>query len=164
VRMERADARNVKVVWRLCSRVPFIGRGRLAGAEKERSRRRPVEINGVAVLSLESAPRGRGNGGAAPLQKGRWRRRGIGRGGSARRDGSRPDGRRRLGRPRKGDEGGVGRDGPEWSGGPNATWAGAERKKKRDGPQGRLGRNDFWAALIKRKRFSDFDSRNNIQI
>jgi hypothetical protein len=27
VRVERADARNGKVVWRQCSRVPFIGRG-----------------------------------------------------------------------------------------------------------------------------------------
>jgi hypothetical protein len=147
-----------------CSWVLYIGRGWLAEAAEERSQWRPVEFNGAAVLSLESTPRGRGNGGATPLQKGKWRRRGIGRGGGARRDGSRPDGRRRLGRPRKGDEGGAGRDGPEWSGGPNATWAGAERKKKRDGPQGRLGRNDFWAALIKRKKFSDFDSRNNIQI
>jgi hypothetical protein len=34
--------------------------------------------------------------------------------------------------------------GPKWPGGPNATWAGAETKKKeRDGPQGRLGRNSF---------------------
>jgi hypothetical protein len=33
--------------------------------------------------------------------------------------------------------------GPEWPSGPNATWAGAKRKKKRDGPQGRLGQNDF---------------------
>jgi hypothetical protein len=31
VRMERADARNGKVVWRRCSRVPFIGRGRRKG-------------------------------------------------------------------------------------------------------------------------------------
>jgi hypothetical protein len=28
VRMERADVRNGKVVWRQCSRLPFIGRGR----------------------------------------------------------------------------------------------------------------------------------------
>jgi hypothetical protein len=27
VQMERADARNGNVVWRRCSRVPFIGRG-----------------------------------------------------------------------------------------------------------------------------------------
>jgi hypothetical protein len=31
VRVERADARNGKVVWRRCSRVPFIGRGRRKG-------------------------------------------------------------------------------------------------------------------------------------
>jgi hypothetical protein len=31
VRMERADARNGKVVWRWCSRAAFIGRGRLKG-------------------------------------------------------------------------------------------------------------------------------------
>jgi hypothetical protein len=41
----------------------------------ERSRWRPVEFNAVVVLSLESTPRGRGNGGAAPLRKGKWRRR-----------------------------------------------------------------------------------------
>jgi hypothetical protein len=29
--VERADARNGKVVWRRCSRVPFIGRGRRKG-------------------------------------------------------------------------------------------------------------------------------------
>jgi hypothetical protein len=132
VRMERADARNGKVVWRRCSRVPFIGRGRLAGAAEERSRWRPVEFNGAEVLSLESAPRGRGNGGAAPLRKGKWRRRGLGRGGGARHDDSRPDGQRRLGRPREGDEGGAGRAGPEWPSGPNATWAAAERKQKKE--------------------------------
>jgi hypothetical protein len=32
-----------------------------------------VEFNGAAVLSLESALRGRGNGGVAPLWKGKWR-------------------------------------------------------------------------------------------
>jgi hypothetical protein len=131
VRMERADARNGKVVWRQCSRVPFIGQGRLAGATEERSQRWPVEFNGVAVLSLESAPRGRGNGGAALLQKGKWRRRSLGRGGGARRDGSWPDGRWRLVHPREGDEGRADRAGPEWSGGPNATWASAERKQKK---------------------------------
>jgi hypothetical protein len=31
VRMERADARNGKVVWRRCSRVAFIGRGQRKG-------------------------------------------------------------------------------------------------------------------------------------
>jgi hypothetical protein len=30
-RGERADATNGKVVWRRCSRVPFIGRGRRKG-------------------------------------------------------------------------------------------------------------------------------------
>jgi hypothetical protein len=44
VRMERADARAGTVVWRRCSRAAFIGRGRLAGAMKERSQRRPVEL------------------------------------------------------------------------------------------------------------------------
>jgi hypothetical protein len=131
VRMERAEARNGKV--------PFIGRGRLAGATEERSRRWPVEFNGAAVLSLESTPRGRGNGGAAPLRKGKWRRRSLGCRGDARRDGSRPHGRRRLGHPREGDEGGAGRAGPEWPDGPNSTWVGAEKKTERDGLQGRLG-------------------------
>jgi hypothetical protein len=159
VRMERADARNGKVVWRWCSRVPFIGRGRLAEATEERSRRQLVEFNGAAVLSLESALRGRGSGGAAPLRKGKRRWCGLGCGGGTQRDGSRSDGRRRrrLGHPREGDEGGAGRAGPEWPGGPNVTGAGAERKqKKRDGPQGRLGRNDFWAALKKKKKVVRF--------
>jgi hypothetical protein len=31
VRMERANVRNGKVVWRRCSRVAFIGRGRRKG-------------------------------------------------------------------------------------------------------------------------------------
>jgi hypothetical protein len=91
-----------------CSWALYIGRGRLARAAEERSRWRPVEFNGAAVLSLESAPRGRGNGGVAPLWKGKWRRRDLGCGGGARRDGNRPDGRRRLGRPREGDKGGAG--------------------------------------------------------
>jgi hypothetical protein len=34
--MERTDARAGSVVWRQCSRVAFIGRGRLAGATEER--------------------------------------------------------------------------------------------------------------------------------
>jgi hypothetical protein len=56
--------------------------------------------------------------------------------------------------------------GPEWSGGPNATWAGTERKKESE-----MGRKDDWAEMIlgcaekkKEKGFSDFDSRNDIQI
>jgi hypothetical protein len=130
--MERADARNGKVVWRRCSRVPFIGRGWLAGAAEERSLRQPVEFNRAAVLSLESASRGKGNGGAASLRKGKWMWRGLGRGGGTQCHGSRPDGRRRLERPREGDEGGVGRARPEWPGGPNATWAGVERKQKKE--------------------------------
>jgi hypothetical protein len=51
-----------------------------------------VEFKGAVVLSLESALRGRGNGGAAPLRKGKWRRHGLGRKGGAQRDGSRLDG------------------------------------------------------------------------
>jgi hypothetical protein len=56
--------------------------------------------------------------------------------------------------------------GPEWPGGLNATWAGTERKKK----ESDMGRKDDWAEMIlgcaekKGKRFSDFDSRNDIQI
>jgi hypothetical protein len=42
-----------------CSWVLYIGRGRLAEAAKERSRWWPVEFNGAAVSSLESASRGR---------------------------------------------------------------------------------------------------------
>jgi hypothetical protein len=108
VQMKQADAWNGKVVWRQYSREPFVGQGWLAGAAEERSRRRPVEFNGAAVLSLESVLRGRGNGGAALLRKGKWRRHGLGCRGGARRDGSRPDGRRRLGRPREGDDAGGG--------------------------------------------------------
>jgi hypothetical protein len=53
--------------------------------------------------------------------------------------------------------------GLEWPGGPNATWAGAERKQKKE-----MGRKDEWAEMVfgcaekKKKKFSDFDSRNNI--
>jgi hypothetical protein len=56
--------------------------------------------------------------------------------------------------------------GPEWPGGPNATWAGAERKqrKKQRWAARMTGPKWFCAALRKRKRFSDFDSRNSIQI
>jgi hypothetical protein len=34
--------------------------------------------------------------------------------------------------------------GPEWPGGPNATWAGAERKQKKR----EMGRKDDWAKMI----------------
>jgi hypothetical protein len=128
-----------------CSWALYIGWGRLAGAAEERSQRRPVEFNGAAVLSLESAPRGRGNGGAAPLQKGKWRRRDLGRGGGAQRDGSRSNGRRRLGRPREGDKGGAGRVGCKGRVGRmplGPAWR-ENKKRKRDGLQGRLGQNDF---------------------
>jgi hypothetical protein len=84
-------------------------RGRLAEAAEERSRWRPVEFIGLAVSSLESTLRGRGNGGAAPLQKGKWRRHGSSHRGSAQRDGSRPDGRWRRGiGQEEGDKGGAG--------------------------------------------------------
>jgi hypothetical protein len=75
-----------------CSWALYIGRGRLAGAAGERSRWRPEVFNGAAILSLECAPRGRRNGGAAPLWKGKWRRRDLGRGCGARHDGCRSDG------------------------------------------------------------------------
>jgi hypothetical protein len=58
--------------------------------------------------------------------------------------------------------------GSKWPGGPNATWAGAERKqknKKKRWAARTTGPKWFLAALRKRKKkFSDFDSRNNIQI
>jgi hypothetical protein len=85
-----------------CSWALHIGRGRLAEVTEERSWLRPVEFNGAAVSSLESALRGRGNGGAVPLWKGKWRRRGSGCGGGARHDGIGPE---------EGDEGGAGRVG-----------------------------------------------------
>jgi hypothetical protein len=95
-----------------CSWVLYIGQGRLAEAAEERNWWRPVEFNGAAVSSLESSLRGRGNGGVAPLQKGKWRPRDSGRRGGTRCDGSRPDRRRRRGiRPEEGDEGGAGRVG-----------------------------------------------------
>jgi hypothetical protein len=33
--------------------------------------------------------------------------------------------------------------GPEWPGGPNANWAGAERKQKKE-----MGRKDDWAEMV----------------
>jgi hypothetical protein len=57
--------------------------GRLAEAAEERNWWRPVEFNGAAVSSHESTPRARGNGGAAPLQKGKSRWRSSGQGGDA---------------------------------------------------------------------------------
>jgi hypothetical protein len=49
-------------------------------------------------------------------------------------------------------------DGLEWAGGPNATWAGAERKqRKKSGWAARMtGPNQGWAAEIS---FSNFESR-----
>jgi hypothetical protein len=44
-RMERADARNGKVVWRWCSRVPFIGQGR-----------REVSERGMSPVGVEWSP------------------------------------------------------------------------------------------------------------
>jgi hypothetical protein len=49
-RMERTDARAGIVVWRWCFRAAFIGRGRLAGATEERSRRRWVLNSPVSTL------------------------------------------------------------------------------------------------------------------
>jgi hypothetical protein len=66
-----------------CSWALYIGRRRLSEAAEERSWWQPVEFNGAAVSSVESAPRGRGNGGAAPLRKGKWRRRNLGCGSGA---------------------------------------------------------------------------------
>jgi hypothetical protein len=94
-----------------CSWALYIGQGQLARVAEERSEWRPVEFHGAAVSSLESALRG-GETGGAPLQKGKWRQRGSGRGGGAWRDDSRPDGRWRRGiGPQEGDKGGVGRVG-----------------------------------------------------
>jgi hypothetical protein len=50
-----------------CSWALYIGQGRLAEVAEERSRWRPVDFNGAVVCSLESTPRGREDGGAAPL-------------------------------------------------------------------------------------------------
>jgi hypothetical protein len=57
----------------------------------------------------------------------------------------------------------LGWAGPEWPGGPNATWSGTERKQRKI----EMGRKDDWAEMFwvaLRKRFLDFDSRNNIQM
>jgi hypothetical protein len=48
--MEQTDARAGTVVWRQCCRAAFIGRGRLAGATEERSRRRWVLNSSVSTL------------------------------------------------------------------------------------------------------------------
>jgi hypothetical protein len=90
----------------------YIGWGWLVEATEERSQWWPVEFNGAAVLSLESTPRGRGNGGVAPLRNGKWRWHGSGHGGSTRHDSSRLDERWRCGiGPEEGDKGGAGRVG-----------------------------------------------------
>jgi hypothetical protein len=47
-RMERDDVRNGKVVWRWCSRVPFIGRGR---QEVSRRGRSPVGIEWSPLMA-----------------------------------------------------------------------------------------------------------------
>jgi hypothetical protein len=47
-RVEQADARNGKVVWRQCSRVPFIGRGR---REVSRRGRSPVSIEWSPLMA-----------------------------------------------------------------------------------------------------------------
>jgi hypothetical protein len=94
------------------SLVLYIGRGRLVEVPEEMSRWQPVEFNGAAVCSLESTPRGRGDGGVVLLRKGKWRGRSLGRGDSAQRDGSRPNRRWRLGiGPEVGDKGGADRVG-----------------------------------------------------
>jgi hypothetical protein len=131
-----------------CSWVLYIGRGRLARAAEERSQWRLVEFNGIAVLSLESTPRGRGNGGAAPLWKGKWRRCGLGHGGGARHDGSRPDGRwwRGIG-PDEGDEGGAGRVGCRGRGGRVGRMpVGPARRENKE--ESGMGHKDDWAEMI----------------
>jgi hypothetical protein len=46
--VERADVRNGKVVWRRCSRVPFIGRGRREVSGRGRS---PVSIKWSPLMA-----------------------------------------------------------------------------------------------------------------
>jgi hypothetical protein len=107
-----------------CSWALSIVRGRLAEAAEEISWWRSVEFNGATISSLECASSRMGNGGVVPLRKGKWRWRGSGRGGRARRDGSRPDGwwRCDIG-PEEGDEGGAGRVGCEGRMGQMTGWA-----------------------------------------
>jgi hypothetical protein len=129
-----------------CSWVLYIGQGRLAEAAEERSWWRPVEFNGAAVSSLESSLRGRGNGGVAPLQKGKWRPRDSGCGGGTRCDGSRSDRRRRRGiRPEEGDEGGAGRVG--YKGQVGRFWKWKTTMKMEFGKAAR----DVWAEFKSRR-------------
>jgi hypothetical protein len=106
--------------------------GWLAEAAEEKSRWRPMEFNGAVVSSLQSTLRGRGNGWAAPLQKGKWRRHRVGGGGGARCDGSRPDRwwRRVIG-PEEGDEGGEGRVGCKGRVGQMTGWASFKNGKRK---------------------------------
>jgi hypothetical protein len=107
-----------------CSWAIYLGRGRLAEVAVERSQWRPVEFNGAAVSSLDSAPRGRGNEGAVPLWKGKWSWRGLRHGGGARRDSSRPDGRSWCDiELEEEDEGGAGRVGCKGRVGWMTKWA-----------------------------------------
>jgi hypothetical protein len=74
------------------------------------------------------------------------------------------------GKPGSGGSVGGGRRPRVDQAGPNGriTRAGKEKfwekEKKINGPPGNFGPDCFWAALRKRKRFLDFDSRNDIQI
>jgi hypothetical protein len=58
VRMERADARNGKVVWRRCSRAAFIGRGRRSGSN-------PTVARWSLTPPVSKSNRGRGVDGAS---------------------------------------------------------------------------------------------------
>jgi hypothetical protein len=115
-----------------CSWALYIGRGRLAEAADERSQWWPMEFNGAAVLSLESAPRGRGNGGAVPLRKGKWWQCCLGCGGGAQHDGSRLDRQWWHGiGPEEGDEAGAGRVGCKGQVGRMTRWAGFGNGKQK---------------------------------
>jgi hypothetical protein len=82
-----------------------VKQGKRSGRDAELVWGKQRRLAGVSIKLHLSM--GGGDDGAVALQLGGWRR---------------------LRRPREGDEGGVGRAGPEWPGGLNATWAGAERK------------------------------------
>jgi hypothetical protein len=72
------------------------------------------------------------------------------------------------GKPGSGGSVGGGRRPRVGQAGPNGRITRARKEKfqekEKNGPSGNFGSDCFWAAPRKRKRFLDFDSRNDIQI
>jgi hypothetical protein len=131
-----------------------------------------VELQWGGIFGFDSAPRGGERRGQAGSEEGEGVTPFPGEEGTpgGARSGSR---RRRWHRPEEEDDrewaklGQMGRI--AWAGWVNQkgrSLVGPSRfgERKRGGLHRGLGRKRFWAALRKRKRFSDFDSRNNIHI